>query len=188
MFLQAPVPQPALLPAVAQQMSDYESATIALTTWLVILTGVYVIGTLALFWVTYRQTRQQMRGLQYQALLNIVNTNRELLSIALNHPELLRFFSQHFIGNKEDQALHRYAQMWLNFAEVTWYSHHTGILADEVWKPLKPDLYFLFNEPVMREQWERIKHVYEEEFITEVDTFLKEKHQWEEHGKKQPSQ
>lgn len=139
-------------------------------TWIVILTSVYVAGTLLLFGVTAYQIYHYRKELRHRAVLDMAAANREILMIGIQHPVLLKLFTKG--RSKEEELLSRYAQLWINHAHAIWHRHTIGHLDDEEWLPVREDMLEMFNVPVVKSRWDTTKWAYPKGFQMFIDDYL----------------
>lgn len=142
---------------------------------MIILTVLYVIATVFIFGVTAYQIIHYRKELRQRAVLDMVQSNRDILMIGIQNPVLLKVFCN--LEDEQEELLSRYAQLWINHAHALWYTHViVGHIDNEEWKPLKEDIFKMLNQPVIRKRWEKNKQGYPDKFQLFIDSNLVKLH------------
>jgi hypothetical protein len=121
--------------------------------------------------VTLTQVSLLRRQLRLDALIKIIQSNRELLRLGFDKPSLWEYF-QHDRDGVTDKASQeerrRYFQLWLNHMHVIWKAHKTGLYDHPEWQCAKDDMAQFFRVDSFKRHWEAVERYYPKAFRREM--------------------
>ncbi|GHC12029.1 DUF6082 family protein [Cerasicoccus arenae] len=120
------------------------------------------IAALAGFFVLVWELRRGVRQMRFQAVLEIYKTNRELIQLALDDPDLMAVLE----GREEVDSTkeRRYLQMWLNQMTMVYLGWRNRFLPRSSWEGLRRDIQESSQSPNVRKLWNQLSPYYDEEF------------------------
>jgi hypothetical protein len=117
------------------------------------------------------QLRDNNRQRQSESLVEILDINRELLSLGFSHPQLFAILED--AKNADPVWERRYLQLWLNnFSLVHSYLTHS-MLEGELRENLERDVADFMTMENIRKHWQRYGKFYPTSFRKYVDEILK---------------
>jgi hypothetical protein len=118
------------------------------------------------------QLRESTRQRSLEALYQIYDVNRELLTLGFCHPELFQVLSDE--PSVDPQWERRYLQLWLNQLSLI-YSHlEKGSFDTEFLESLKRDIRYMMTLRNMQRHWSRFREFYPASFQRLVERMLQE--------------
>ena len=126
-----------------------------------------IIGSFVFF-----QLRYYIRQLKLSSLSEIVRTNRELITLGINNPDLFRdlIVGSRMINNKADfdpkmEIKTRYCQLWINQAYFLWEAHKLGLYTKDNWEANRRDIVeTLFESEEFKKRWQKVEKYYPKDF------------------------
>jgi hypothetical protein len=115
------------------------------------------------------QVRMLVRQLRLDASIRLTDSNRRVVSVAIERPELWEA-----IQIAEPRSSHdgfrrdRLIQLWLNHTLMVWKCHQNGMLEADDWEACCRDTRAFMELPAVREEWLRVRDFYPREFQREV--------------------
>lgn len=115
------------------------------------------------------------RQLRLDALIKVVQSNRELLAMGFDKPSLWEFFKQDWetVTDKSSQEQRRrYFQLWLNHMHIIWKAHKLGLYDRNEWRATRDDMIDFFRLEPFQQHWEEVQRYYPKPFRREVRRLL----------------
>src|SRR5437016_6124612 len=96
-----------------------------------VISGAALFVSLATFLFVVVQVRAYLRQLRFDSLSRILETNRELLVIGFEHPDLLSVLEGEPLQDSRRQK--RYLQLWINQMNMMWIAQQNGMIDRTTW-------------------------------------------------------
>jgi hypothetical protein len=130
----------------------------------------FVIGAGGLTAVVI-QLRHGNRQRHFDALIKLLDNNRELISLGFTHPQL---FSTLAPDSKTERLPEQfYLQLWLNQFSLLHAYIKEAVVTGESRENLEVDMNDFLSAPKMRRYWHRFGKYYPTSFRERVDEILK---------------
>jgi hypothetical protein len=118
--------------------------------WVAIISVVVSFASLLTVFIELRRGRHQRRA---EALIQIYDTNRELLTLGFEKPELFDVIGAGDAG-------HRYLQLWLNQIALIVELRSQRLFTRAQWESLESDIGFFAENPRFHEIWPDVRRFY----------------------------
>jgi hypothetical protein len=124
------------------------------------------LAALAGIGLTLVQLHFFRRQLQLEALIQIMDSNREIVSLGFEHPHVWRALSAEdgVVLAEEALARRRYLQLWTNHMQVIWAAWRLGLVSGSEWQAYRLDLAEFLRSPVLQAHWANVARYYPREF------------------------
>ncbi len=135
-----------------------------------------VISGIALF-VSLSQMRLLRRQLHLDALIKIVDSNRQLLELGFEKPALWEFFVTdvaRVTDKSAQEERRRYFQLWMNHIHLIWKAHKLGLYDRSEWRCTRADMLDFFKLDHFTRHWEEVTQYYPAAFCREMKRLAKE--------------
>ena len=116
--------------------------------------------------LTLAQLHFFRRQLQLEALIQIMDSNREIVSLGFDHPAVWHALSAEdgVVLAEEALARRRYLQLWTNHMQVIWAAWRLGLVSGSEWQAYRLDLAEFLRSPVLQAHWASVARYYPREF------------------------
>jgi len=146
-----------------------------------IATVVYTVGTF-LLWSSTRQSirisrdQQQQLNTSYQAsfIQEVVRSHRELYSLMVTHPTLLKEMAAIDDTTGENVIRQYFLTMMVNHTEYLYMVFKLQQVDTGFWKGIERDMKEMFSKPTIRKHWNVIKYYHSRDFVDFIDNLLYE--------------
>lgn len=120
---------------------------------------VVALGSILL---TLLQVRLLRRQLKLDALIKIMDSNREIVSLGFEHPVLWSAVDENSatVLAGEAQIHRRYLQLWINHVQVVWEARRLGLVSRREWEAYRLDILELLRVQALREHWDKVAQFY----------------------------
>ena len=124
--------------------------------------------------LTLAQLRLFRRQLKLDALIRIVDSNREVVSLGFEHPRVWTAMerSGETVSSSEALVRRRYLQLWTNHMQIMWAAWRLGLVPEREWAAYRQDLGEFFRTPALREHWTSVARFYPKGFRRLVTQLL----------------
>ena len=128
-------------------------------------TGLLLVATVGIL-ITLAQLVLLRRQLRLDTLIKIIDSNRAIVSVGIDHPDLWPTIE----GNHQDSPSARaevrrhYLQLWINHMQLLWGAWRLGVVSREEWNAYRFDMADLLQLPASREHWDRVARFYPRNF------------------------
>ena len=125
-----------------------------------------LFAALAGITLTFVQLHLFRRQLKLEALIQIMDSNRAIVSLGFEHPELWRALDlqEGAILAGEAMAQRRYLQLWTNHMQVMWAAWRLGLVSGSEWQAYRLDMAEGLKSPALRAHWASVARYYPGEF------------------------
>ena len=125
-----------------------------------------LFAALAGITLTLVQLHLFRRQLKLEALIQIMDSNREIVSLGFEHPDLWRALDcqDRAVLAEEATTQRRYLQLWTNHMQVMWAAWRLGLVSGSEWQAYRLDLAEGLKSPALRAHWESVARYYPREF------------------------
>jgi hypothetical protein len=115
------------------------------------------------------QVRMLVRQLRLDASIRLTDSNRRVVSVAIERPELWESM-QVAEPTSRDEAFRRdrLIQLWLNHTLMVWKCRQHGMLEAGDWDACCRDTQAFMELPAVREEWLRVRDFYPRDFQREI--------------------
>jgi sRNA-binding carbon storage regulator CsrA len=124
------------------------------------------LGTLIVISVQLYYFTNQLR---IRSHIDILNINRDIISIGIENPHLLDTFKEENIHNKKKEQKRRYVQLFMNQMSIIWKAYRLGLYDEAEWRAAKKDMQEMAESEIFMEKWRSSRNFYNEEFADFVD-------------------
>ncbi len=106
------------------------------------------------------------RQLQLEALIQIMDSNREIVSLGFEHPDLWHALeaADGSLLAEEAATRRRYLQLWTNHMQVIWAAWRLGLVSGSEWQAYRLDLAEFLRSPALQAHWASVARYYPREF------------------------
>lgn len=124
------------------------------------------VAALAGIGLTLVQLHFFRRQLKLEALIQIMDSNREIVSLGFEHPAVWRALEAEdgTVLAEEALARRRYLQLWTNHMQVIWAAWRLGLVSGSEWQAYRLDLAEFLRSPVLQAHWASVARYYPREF------------------------
>jgi len=112
--------------------------------------------------LTLMQLRLFRRQLKLDALIKIMDSNREIVTLGFEHPMVWAAMAAGAgpVLAEEAQARRRYLQLWTNHMQVMWAAWQLGLVSGPEWQAYRQDLGEFLRSPALQEHWDAVARFY----------------------------
>ena len=112
--------------------------------------------------LTLAQLRLFRRQLKLDALIKIMDSNREIVALGFEYPVVWAALESGAgtVLAEEARARRRYLQLWTNHMEVMWAAWQLGLISGPEWRAYRLDLGEFLRSPALQEHWARVARFY----------------------------
>ena len=112
------------------------------------------------------QLRLLRRQLKLDALIKIMDSNREIVALGFEYPALWSALEDNTatVFAEEAQARRRYLQLWINHMQVMWGAWRLGLISGREWEAYRSDIAEFLRVEALREHWTRVARFYPKGF------------------------
>jgi hypothetical protein len=135
--------------------------------------GVGLFVALAGIALTLAQLRLFRRQLQLDALIKIMESNREIVALGFAHPLVWAALESGTVLAEEARARRRYLQLWTNHMQIMWAAWQLGLVSGREWQAYRLDLGEFLRSPALQEHWAAVARFYPKGFqrlVAELST------------------
>ena len=102
------------------------------------------------------------RQLKLEALIQITDSTREIVSLGFTHPVVWSVLDGNSATLLAHEALaqRRYLQLWTNHMQVMWAAWQMGLVSGHQWAAYRLDMAEFFRIKALREHWTKVAHYY----------------------------
>lgn len=132
-----------------------------------------VIATVGIM-LTLVQLKLLRRQLKLDALMKVMDSNRQIVSLGFSNKKLWEsFYVQADLLNKDEQeSRKRYFQLWLNHMQIMWKSHQSGLFTRAEWTAYQADMGDFLKLPALREHWREAAIFYPQDFRKHINSLI----------------
>jgi len=126
--------------------------------------GLFVaLGGIALTLVQLRLFRRQLK---LDALIKIMDSNREIVTLGFASPTVWSLIEGESttITAQEALARRRYLQLWTNHMQIMWAAWQLGLVSGREWHAYRQDLVEFLRTPVLQQHWASVARFYPKGF------------------------
>ncbi|MCP5528158.1 MAG: hypothetical protein H7A47_15305 [Verrucomicrobiales bacterium] len=131
------------------------------------------VATVGIF-LTLAQLMLLRRQLRLEALIQITDSNREILALGFAHPHLWTLLDAS-VGAGDTGggfAQQRYLQLWTNHLHLMWGAHRLGMVSDWEWEAYRRDMEGLIRLAPFRQYWLGVARFYPRRFRRAISELL----------------
>lgn len=114
--------------------------------------------------ITLIQLSWLRRQLQLDALLRIMDSNRALVALGFDHPQLWTLLEDAPAVGSEVQVRRRYLQLWLNHMQILWTAWRLGVVSGLEWQAFERDMRDSLKTRCLQEHWKQVAGYYPKGF------------------------
>ncbi len=123
--------------------------------------------------LTLAQLRLFRRQLKLDALLKIMDSNREIVTLGFEHPAVWSAIEEDSgtVSAENDVTRRRYLQLWTNHMQIMWASRQLGLVSGREWQAYRQDLGEFLRTPALQQHWASVARFYPKDFqrlVTEL--------------------
>ena len=106
------------------------------------------------------------RQLKLDALIRIMDSNREIVALGFEHPTVWAAID----GSTEAGVTHdtteqrRYLQLWMNHMQVMWMARRLALVSGLEWAAYRRDMTESLRAPSLRAHWDEVARFYPLDF------------------------
>lgn len=106
------------------------------------------------------------RQLKLDALIKIMDSNREIVTLGFEHPRLWAAMVGEGGSPSPEEAptRRRYLQLWTNHMQVMWSAWRLGLVSGDEWEAYRQDLSEFLHSPALQGHWASVARFYPEGF------------------------
>lgn len=123
---------------------------------------------------TERQVSLLNRQLRLDSLIKISDSNREIISIGFERPELWKVFydSSKNDNGHQTEEIKRYLQLWFNHMHIIWKAWSLGLLDKHEWAACRTDMLEFLAVDSLRQHWTDSSRFYPQPFQSFIDSLI----------------
>jgi hypothetical protein len=110
------------------------------------------------------------RQLRLEALIRIMDANREIVALGFGHPALWQVMDGQALEDTRMQR--RWLQLWMNHMQVLWTAWRQGLVARGEWEAYQADMAAFLQSRLLREHWATVARFYPRGFRRLVERLL----------------
>lgn len=116
--------------------------------------------------LTFGQLILLRRQLRLDALIRIIDSNRELVCLGIQHPAVLSALDEAPSSDTGElsAAQRRYLQLWINHLQLVWTLRTAGLVNRYEWEAYRLDMAACLRIGRFREHWRRVVCFYPKGF------------------------
>jgi hypothetical protein len=121
-----------------------------------------LIAAVAAIALTLTQLQLFRRQLKLDALIKIMDSNRQIVTLGFEHPAVCSAIEgEDWVVTAEEAHLRRrYLQLWTNHMQVMWSAWRLGLVSGDEWEAYRQDLSGFLRSPALREHWASVARFY----------------------------
>jgi len=132
--------------------------------------GLLLVASVGII-ITVTQLVLLRRQLKLDALIKLIDSNRAIVAVGIDHPRvwptpegppLGGIHDEDFLG--ESNVRRRYLQLWINHMQLMWGAWRLGVISREEWNAYRLDMADLLRLPASRDHWDRVARFYPKGF------------------------
>jgi len=128
----------------------------------------FVVAVVGLGMNTF-QVRLLVRQLRLDASIRLTDSNRRVVSVAMERPELWESMQEAEPPSRHEAFRRdRLIQLWLNHTLMMWKCQQHGMLGAGDWEACCRDTQAFMALPAVREEWLRVRDFYPRAFQREI--------------------
>lgn len=106
------------------------------------------------------------RQLKLDALIKIMDSNRQIVSLGFEHPDVWSSLEGETSALQVEEAMarRRYLQLWTNHMQIMWAAQQLGLVSEGEWQAYRQDLSEFLRSPSLQEHWRNVARFYPEGF------------------------
>ncbi|MCP5524078.1 MAG: hypothetical protein H7A46_21280 [Verrucomicrobiales bacterium] len=131
------------------------------------------VATVGIF-LTLSQLTLLRRQLRLEALIQITDSNREILALGFAHPHLWTLLDASAGAGDAGAsfAQQRYLQLWTNHLHLMWGAHRLGMVSNGEWEAYRRDMAGLIRLAPFRQYWLGVARFYPRRFRRAISELL----------------
>ncbi len=116
--------------------------------------------------LTFLQVFLMRRQLKLDALIRIMDSNRQLVALGFEHPAVWLALEEKGDALLAEEVLahRRYLQLWMNHMQIMWSAWRLGLVAGREWQAYRQDMTEFLRVKALQEHWDRVSRFYPEGF------------------------
>ncbi len=116
--------------------------------------------------LTLAQLRLFRRQLKLDALIRIMDSNREIVTLGFEHPPVWSLIEGESgtVTAQEALARRRYLQLWTNHMQLMWAARQLGLVSEGEWHAYRQNLGEFLRSPALRKHWASVARFYPKGF------------------------
>lgn len=120
--------------------------------------GVALVGIC----LTFLQLFLLRRQLKLDALIRIMDSNRQIVALGFEHPVVWAALEGKCgaLLAEEILAHRRYLQLWMNHMQIMWAAWHLGLVSGCEWEAYRLDMTEFLRIKALQEHWARVAPFY----------------------------
>ncbi len=120
--------------------------------------GVALVGIV----LTFLQVFLLRRQLKLDALIRIMDSNRQIVALGFKHPLVWAALEGKCgaLLAEEMLAHRRYLQLWMNHMQIMWAAWQLGLVSGCEWEAYRLDMTDFLRAKALREHWARVAPFY----------------------------
>jgi hypothetical protein len=102
------------------------------------------------------------RQLKLDALIKIMDSNREIVALGFEHPVVWSAVETGSGALLAEEALaqRHYLQLWMNHMQIIWAAWRLGLVSGREWEAYRQDMVEFFRVQSLREHWAKVARFY----------------------------
>ena len=130
--------------------------------WTQLVNGGGLFAAAAGIALTLTQLRLFRRQLKLDALIKIMDSNREIVTLGFEYPPVWSLIEGESATITAPEALtrRRYLQLWTNHMQIMWAARQLGLVSEGEWQAYRQDLGEFLRSPALREHWASVARFY----------------------------
>ena len=109
------------------------------------------------------------RQLRLDALIQIMDSNRAIVALGIEHPEVWSAIGDAAESAAEARRQRHYLQLWINHMLIIWMAWRLGLVAAREWEAYREDMAAFLRTPCLQAHWERVARYYPKAFRRLLD-------------------
>jgi hypothetical protein len=125
-----------------------------------------LFAALAGIGLTLLQLLLLRRQLKLDALIKVMDSNREIVALGFEHPAVWSVMEDDpaTVLASEATAHRRYLQLWVNHMQVMWMAWKLGLVSGREWAAYRLDMAEFLRGQSLQEHWAKVSRFYPEGF------------------------
>ena len=125
-----------------------------------------LFAALAGIGLTLLQLLLLRRQLKLDALIKVMDSNREIVALGFEHPAVWSVMEDDpaTVLASEATAHRRYLQLWVNHMQVMWMAWKLGLVSGREWAAYRLDMAEFLRGQSLQEHWTKVSRFYPEGF------------------------
>lgn len=102
------------------------------------------------------------RQLKLDALIKIMDSNRQIVALGFEHPIVWAAMEggAGTVFAEEALAQRRYLQLWMNHMQIMWGAWRLGLVSRREWEAYRLDMREFLRSPCLQEHWAKVWRYY----------------------------